>query len=162
MRKVLGITLLLVFLGVVFTVVGFLMSDETDFNLFERPDYTLTELTYEANEVSEFMMLFSNRAIEILPSESDQIVIKYYEAEDHWIDVTLEDTNLELINRTKWYFGISWGIWNARPFLKNIWVRLMIFISAGLMKLFPTAKISWRLTRRFQAIAAQTTGLVRN
>jgi len=112
MRKVIGITLLLVFLGVVFTVVGFFMSDETNLNLFERPDYTLTELTYEADEVSEFMMIFSNRAIKIYPSETDQIMIKYYEAENDWIDVTLEEEGLELINRTKWYFGISWGIWN--------------------------------------------------
>ena len=112
MRKVLGVTLLLVFLGVVFTVVGFLMSDETDFNLIERPDYTLTELTYEADEVSEFMMLFNNRAIEILPSETDQITIRYYEAENDWIEVSLEDKNLELVNRTRWFLGISWGVWN--------------------------------------------------
>jgi len=112
MRKVIGITLLLVFLGVVFTVVGFFMSDETNLNLFERPDYTLTELTYEAADVSELKMIFSNRAIEVFPSETDQIIIKYYEAENDWIDVTLEEEGLELINRTRWVFGISWGIWN--------------------------------------------------
>lgn len=108
MRKIFGIIFLLIFVGVILTVVGFFMSDGTSLDLFERQDYTLTELSYEADAYSDISMVFINREIEIYPSETDQILINYYEAENDWVDIEIEGTSFELINHTRWYFGSSW------------------------------------------------------
>lgn len=112
MRKIIGVTVLLVFLGVVFTVVGFLLSDNTDFVIFDTADYTLKELTYEAVEIDDLKLILNNREVSIVPSETDQIIITYYESENDWFDVEKDDNQLEIINRTKWFFGFSWGLFN--------------------------------------------------
>lgn len=108
MRKVFGLIFLLIFVGVVLTVVGFFMSDGTTLDLFERQDYTLTELSYDADAYADLSMVFINREIEIYPSETDQILINYYEAENDWVDIEIDGASLQLVNHTKWYFGSSW------------------------------------------------------
>ena len=130
MKKVLGIALLTIIIGVALTVVGFLMSDSTNLDLFNRPDYTLTELSYEADEIEDMTMYFANRAVEILPSETGKIEIKYYEAENDWIDVSVESTSLELINRTKWYLGINFGFWGIG---QTNYFKVLIYIPSGLI-----------------------------
>ena len=130
MKKVLGIALLTIIVGVVLTVVGFFMSDGTNVDLFNRPEYSLTELSYEADEIDDMIMYFGNRAVEIYPSESGLIEIKYYEAENDWVDVTVESTSLELINRTKWYLGINFGFWGIG---QTNYFKVLIYIPAGLI-----------------------------
>lgn len=112
MRKVIGVTLLLIFVGVVLSVVGFLLSDETDFKLFQKADYDLKELTYEKLEVKELSIILNNRDVIITPSESDQIEITYYESEYDWFEIETDGNQLDIINRTKWYLGVSWGLFN--------------------------------------------------
>ena len=112
MRKVIGITVLLIFVGVVLSVVGFLMSDGSDLIIFQKAEYTLKELSYEQTEIKDFSIILSNREVVIIPSDTDQIVITYYESEYDWFEVETDGEQLEIINRTKWYIGISWGLFN--------------------------------------------------
>lgn len=128
MRKIIGITLLLVFLGVLFTVIGFLLSDDTDFTIFERPVYTLKEITREASEIKDFNIILDNREVNIIPSENDQIVITYYESEYDWFEVENDEDQLKIINRTKWFLGISWGIFNLGVDYTKVEIQLPLSV----------------------------------
>lgn len=128
MRKIIGITLLLVFLGVLFTVIGFLLSDDTDFTIFERPVYTLKEITHEASEIKDFNIILDNREVNIIPSENDQIVITYYESEYDWFEVENDEDQLKIINRTKWFLGISWGIFNLGVDYTKVEIQLPLSV----------------------------------
>ncbi len=128
MRKIIGITLLLVFLGVLFTVIGFLLSDDTDFTIFERPVYTLKEITHEASEIKDFYIILDNREVNIIPSENDQIVITYYESEYDWFEVENDEDQLKIINRTKWFLGISWGIFNLGVDYTKVEIQLPLSV----------------------------------
>jgi hypothetical protein len=130
MRKIIGVTFLLIFVGVIVTIVGFLMSDSTDLNLFERPNYELTELSYEADEIDSFKMIFLNRGLEVYPSVDDKIKIEYYEAENDWIEVNLEGTKLDLLNRSRWYLFTTRNWWNIGE--PNYWV-VKVYLPEGLI-----------------------------
>lgn len=128
MRKIIGITLLLLFLGVLFTVIGFLLGDETNFTIIDRPNYTLKELTYEASEIYDLDMILDNRDVSIIPSDNNQIVITYYESEYDWFEVETEEEQLTIINRTKWFLGISWGIFSLGYDYNKVEIQLPVSV----------------------------------
>ncbi|MBU1144897.1 MAG: DUF4097 domain-containing protein [Firmicutes bacterium] len=113
-----GFALLLIGIGV--SIAFGIISGEGISSFYKAEDYELRELTYSADEFSSIDLFLDNKQVIILPSESDEIILSFYESEKSWMDVTLSGTSLEIQNEQLWYadFFIGFDFFNLSTYNK--------------------------------------------
>ncbi len=120
MKRFVGVTLFVLLVGIVFVGIGYVSGISNDISFFEESQYSETQLEYEANEIDDFSLIFSNRTVKFYASENDKVTIKYYESEHDWVEVDLSNQQLELIQKSHWYAGLNFGLWGFQS--NDIWI----------------------------------------
>jgi hypothetical protein len=111
MNKIIKIAIALLILGFVGSVVFTIVSGTSFGEITGTESYEYIEKTYTKDQFAGFDFSLANKSVIILPSETDDIVIKYYESELNWIEIDETGSTLVFDNKTKWYVGMIWG-WN--------------------------------------------------
>lgn len=111
MNKIIKIAIALLILGFVGSVVFTIVSGTSFGEITGTESYEYIEKTYAKDQFTGFDFSLANKSVIILPSETDDIVIKYYESELNWIEIDDTGSTLVFDNKTKWYVGMIWG-WN--------------------------------------------------
>ncbi|MDD5294061.1 MAG: DUF4097 family beta strand repeat-containing protein, partial [Candidatus Izemoplasmatales bacterium] len=111
MNKIIKIAIALLILGFVGSVVFTIVSGTSFGEITGTESYEYIEKTYTKDQFAGFDFSLANKSVIILPSETDDIVIKYYESELNWIEIDETGSKLVFDNKTKWYVGMIWG-WN--------------------------------------------------
>lgn len=120
MKRFVGVTLFVLLVGIVFVGIGYVSGISNDASFFEESQYSETQLEYEANEIDDFSLIFSNRTVKFYASENDKITIKYYESEHDWVEIDLANEQLELIQKSHWYAGLNFGLWGFQS--NDVWI----------------------------------------
>ncbi len=103
MYKLIKIGLALIIIGFIVSI-GFGIVSGASFNsYFGDEDFTYVEKTYAADDFSGFDFDLSNKAVIILPSESGNVDIKYYDSDLNWIEVDETGNELILQSDGEWY-----------------------------------------------------------
>ncbi len=115
MKTLFKIALGLVIVGIIIGIAGIIAGGAGVFGTTNPDDYILIEESYDVGSIDKVVLQFANKRIYILPSESDQIEIKYYETEQDPVVITETSSTLSFIEDNDWdffwSFDFSW-LWN--------------------------------------------------
>ncbi len=120
MYKLIKIGLALIIVGFIVSI-GFGIVSGASFNsYFGDEDFTYVEKTYAADDFSGFDFDLSNKAITILPSESGNIDINYYDSDLNWIEVDETGNELSLQSDSEWYahLALNFSIINLSKYMQ--------------------------------------------
>jgi hypothetical protein len=124
MLKALKIGLVLVIIGIVATVAGFLISGDSVVSSFSEQNYEKVEESFEVGTIVKIDVEMDNRKIVIGESLTGKIEVVYYESEYDRIDSLAEGTTLSLDNTKDWYLNFmwwgNWFNWNNEKFIVYI------------------------------------------
>jgi len=106
MYKLIKVGLVLIIIGFIASV-GFGLVSGASFNsYFGDEDFTYVEKTYAADDFTGFDFNLANKAVIILPSETGNIDIKYYDSDLNWIEVDETGSELVLQSENEWYSNL--------------------------------------------------------
>jgi hypothetical protein len=75
-------------------------------------DVELIEISYDAIDFDEIRVVMINKSIQVLPSTSDKIELKYYQSEKNWIEISTEGNILDIENKTEiFHMFFNWFSW---------------------------------------------------
>jgi len=127
MGKLLKFGVILLILGIVASIAGFLLSSDNPGTYFENEDYVKMEETIAVGEITNISVLVNNRKVIFGLSDSADIELVYYESENDPIDVTQTSDTLSVENEIVWYFNWFSGLqWFTR--LNDVYYELYIYL----------------------------------
>jgi DUF4097 and DUF4098 domain-containing protein YvlB len=103
MGKLLKFALALFLIGVGVIAVFSVVAEENFFTSIDEDSFEYFELSYVADEFTDFDFDFTNRDIIVRQSEDDQIKVQYYKAEKETVTVTEGESTLKILHEIEWY-----------------------------------------------------------
>jgi len=100
------IGLVLIIIGFVASVAFGIVAGASFTSYFGDEDYTYVEKTYALDDFTGFDISLDNKAVIVLPSETGNVEIKYYDSDLNWINVDESGSTLIMESDHEWYANL--------------------------------------------------------
>jgi len=127
MNNMLKTGLILIILGALASIVFGVLSGTDAESFFGTISYTYTEKTYAQDTYSGLDLTIEDRNIIVLPSTSDEIVLKYYVSDSETITMDETGSTLVMDYDNRWYENVGFN-WNLDPEYHRLYVYLPLTI----------------------------------